>query len=58
VKRLVLSADRLRPGDVAVLPLARVLVAAVKRHGNRVTLITSGGLPVDLGRDDDVTVLR
>lgn len=58
MKRLVLSADQLRPGDVAVLPLARVLVAAVKRHGNRVTLITSGGLPVDLSLHDEVSVLR
>lgn len=53
-----MSADQLRPGDWALLPLVRVLVAAIRRNGSRVTVITAGGLPVELGLDDEVTVLR
>lgn len=55
---LVVSADQLRPGDWALLPLVRILIASVRRNGSRVTVITAGGLPIDLGLDDDVTVFR
>lgn len=53
-----MSADHLRPGDWALLPLVRILIASVRRNGSRVTVITAGGLPIDLGLDDEVTVLR
>lgn len=58
MKVLRLDADQVRPRDVVVLQRASVVVVAVKRSRSRVTLITSGGVPVDLGVDDQVSVLR
>lgn len=59
MRRIVqIRASALRVGDVVKLALVSVAVQRVYRASGRVSVITTGGVPVDFDSCDVLTVLR